>query len=469
MIGPWMGVGPQPPATERHQATPSTRRRLLVVAAAFALVHAMYLYSVIALQKDLLQADQLVWLREVLIPLDRGEVSLWQAITWDYTVLNHGHVPTLATLVVSERWFGLSLWLDVIVGYVSLAAMVWLHRAYIVKERIQHPRIVLLALTAVLFTAAPPPHWSLLQFQMLYIAQGVLLASVFASSIKSGNVRPVLIVIPVLMLLGGPPVAATIVAIAFISCLLAVRHVVSWSHPVGILATTAIAALTLHTLANGPRGHTTTTLDDLWTDGPSIVVGFIRSLGFSLGYLAPFEGVHPVVGAIVRVIVAAVMIGLVAATFRVWVRSLEAADCYPIALILSGLIWSAGVAVSRVPQFGTGTMLAPKYAPYLAGTIGIGMVLFWSRRGLRIHAPRWTTPHRLILLLAVAHIAFSMLSVGVRLGHAEARLTARVADVRACAAGDPSDVVASNRTCRFGDCPELVEYLVINQLSVFRR
>ncbi len=82
-------------------------------------------------------------------------------------MLNHGHIPTLVTLVVSERWFGLSLWLDVIVGYVSLLGLVWIFRTHIGTTLIPHGPVVLLALTAMLFTAAPPPHWSLLQFRTL--------------------------------------------------------------------------------------------------------------------------------------------------------------------------------------------------------------------------------------------------------------------------------------------------------------
>jgi len=78
----------------------------IAVIATFAINVAVFAWIV---NPDHLQGDQWQWMREVIIPYRAGDISLFDALTYEFSVLSHTHILTLGEMLLNERMFGLNL------------------------------------------------------------------------------------------------------------------------------------------------------------------------------------------------------------------------------------------------------------------------------------------------------------------------------------------------------------------------
>jgi len=139
---------------------------------------------------NILQGDQWRWVRWVLIPFYNKEVSFFQAIMYEYEPANHSHILYLIVFILNSLFFGLNLFIDNIIGLLSIFGMIYVlnkeanFEQYALNGSKQDRKTSLLIYFAVLFlvinfVSTNLYSWSLIAFEFLYLFMTIHYLSYF--------------------------------------------------------------------------------------------------------------------------------------------------------------------------------------------------------------------------------------------------------------------------------------------------
>ncbi len=141
---------------------------------------ALTLFQAIAVTNDVPLADEWRWMRDLLIPYQRGEIGFWQFITGEYAFLSHSHYFTLLSILGIHNWLNMDFAYLAYIGLVAyVLTWVMLVRYYLALHNHQldlQRYLALLLVTIAYFSPLSDFPWLLVMFEYVYflIALGLL-------------------------------------------------------------------------------------------------------------------------------------------------------------------------------------------------------------------------------------------------------------------------------------------------------
>lgn len=462
----------------RDEAARGERTRLetlaLVGAAATVMLFVgLYAYNTIRFDQNSLRGDQWVWVKEVLIPLEQGRMSLFEALTFEYRNLSHSHIPALGAFILNARVLGLDLTVDAIVGILSLLVVLGLVlRHCLATMSRQCALLVTAAASSLLFMSTDFNNfvWSLLQFQMFYVLVAVTYLSLFAQKLETLPPIFSLVAIPTTLVLGDAIGAGAVLASLLYLFVLVVMGRVPARRALPSFATLAISLVVFGAVLTGERRHGSLALRDfievVWNDVPEAARGVYFALagGFVGLHRDPASGLAAIGwgSAWLWLLITAVLVSIAAVGLA---RSgIKPSHHLPIMLMLTSAIWVGGVLKSRLWLLGAEAMQAPRYAAYTS-LLGLGLLL--------LIGSTWASLGRLRLLaggaIAVVVVANAIGSIAVTLDDRGAvRQDLELASIAKYVDGRRELPAISGLQCqRNTPCLEAAWYLADHELGPF--
>ena len=425
---------------------------------------ATYVYNTYSWRGSLLRADQWYWVENILMPYQRGELSLFDAVTFEYEVLSHGHIPTLITFLFSYEFLDLSLTPDRMIGLASLGLMlsiVYLHsRGFL-------PLDAALVTTAIassmLFASASPQifAWSLLQLQLLYLLIAFVYLLSFVKWHDSHYIVHALVAVPITLLLGDAMGAAAVMASLVYLAFLAITKRTQARTLLVYYGLFPLQLLVLGVVFTGRRSHDGSSWSGFaeWvvTRPAELLRGLYYALASVLGALNPEKEAlvflswdFAPVWFILTVAVAALAVYLLLQT------PLHRRDHFPILLILTGCVWIGGVLRTRVFPDGPEAMQAPRLALYTA-VVGVGLVLLLASKSIDV--PSIRRPLLVLGVLIVLANGIGSLRLSVDNQHWIARQPELRQELREFVLGQGHEYTDGSRCGRRADCLEPAWFL----------
>lgn len=426
---------------------------------------AVYVVNVVAFARPSLRGDQLHWVQFVLEPYERGDMSLFEAVTFEYANLSHSHIPTLAVFLFSYEFLDLSLDLDRLVGVVALAGALWVvfRQARADEDGRMPEAFVVAALAAsMLFRSSSSAvfGWSLLQFQMLYVLVGLLYLRSFVARLDSGTYWHAGLAMPLTLLLGDSVGSAVVVAsLVFLVVLRVVRRVST-----RIVATYVVLfgvdLVVLGALFRGQREHAGTTWPDFLSDVVTDPLPALEALyyGVSTSFVAMRTGdeAGPLLEWGFAPLWFGLTVGAVAvAVFLIVKNGVARPHYFPILLAMAGGVWILGVVKARLHLAGPEALQTDRYAAYTA-LVGVALVL------LLTSLSRGHRDMRRVLLAGAAIVVVANAAASLALldhDDAVAAQKQEIADIRAYAADEIQDFDVRGGRCSRISCGSLALFL----------
>jgi len=441
----------------------------VVVIAFFVMTYA---YNVKSFARDSLRGDQWEWVQSVLIPYHRGDLSLFNAVTFEFEALSHSHIPTLIVFLLSYELLDLDLNPDRIIGFVALAGvlfMVFRHARRFL--RLDAALAITAVASSIIFMSSSPVifGWSLLQLQMLYVLVAFVYLRSFTVWYERKPIVHALIAMPAALFLGD---AIGVAAIGATLLFLGVRALQGAASKRTLLAYGALFAVELvviSSLVRGERLHQGTSnrdfADYVISEPGEVVKGLYYSLARVFVALRPAEGASPLLewDQAPLWVALTIVVGAVAAVL-VWRTPLRAVEHFPILIILTGLIWIVGVLKGRLQGFGVDVTQTDRYAPYTT-LIGVGLLLLLAskvRFEPRLRGPFMVLAASVVLVNGLGSLKITDNEVWVD------RQQGELADLRAYVRDETQELDIVGQRCSREPCLRAAWFLQDMGLAAFR-
>ncbi len=452
------------------------RARLTTVLAASAGVVAFgtYLFNSLRHDVDSFRGDQWFWMTNLLLPLENDRLSMFDTITFEYEPLAHSHIPTFATMVLNRRLLDLDTTVDMVIGVLSLIAVfaiAWLHVGE--DRRSVLGKLTLAAIAGIVFMSLDGSNfiWSLLQFQLFYIAVGVAYMWRFGRYVERPTYWWPFVAVPVAMIVGDAAGVAAVIASAIYLVPLLLARRVNWRHGATVGVSIAGAVVIVGNLLRGQKGHggegPLAFAETLLTDPAEPLHSFYFALSQA------FVGLHRGDAGFLLIrwdfAILWFAVGMFLVGFAAWgVRKggIGPRDHFPIMLVIATLFWTLGVVRSRVWFFGPeATMQQPRYGANTT-LLGVGVLLLLVNHRKSLVPRARAGVGGLIALVVVANLAGSI-SVS-RDSASERQQDNEVVQLRAYIVGDRDDAPNLGLSCSdWAPCFEAGSYLWGERLGPF--
>lgn len=138
-----------------------------------------FTWYILTINPNFIQGDQWRWMNEVVMPFYKGQKNLFDSVTYEFQLLSHSHIITLAVFLINAKFLHLNLLVDTWIGLISLCLVFMIICRYLYdKYENWDIRAILLVCTIASmlfnFSVRVAYTWSLVTFEYFY-----LLASVF--------------------------------------------------------------------------------------------------------------------------------------------------------------------------------------------------------------------------------------------------------------------------------------------------
>jgi len=344
--------------------------------------------------------DQLIWIKNVLIPLKNGNIGLIEAITYEYNSLSHSHIPQLAWFIFNERVFNLNLKLDMVVGFCALIGSFLLLARYLIKSFSFTCTncLSVVAISTIIFSTGNGSmfSWSILLFQFVGVFIGLIFLYKLPILLQSSFWKLALSSTAVL-LFSGPVGVGAILSSVIIMLLFTATDKSRIAYILAYFLYLVLTILLLGVLFDGGRVHSSTGVSNfvlfILKNPYEFLQGGLNSLA---QVLVHERGIKPtsyftfLPSYIVGISVTLFAFGALFFAARDWLfnsRVTQQEYIFPVALIITGLFLIGGTLQSRLPDHGFAYILAPRYFTNFS-ILGIGILLClnqWSdsnRHGL---------------------------------------------------------------------------------------
>ena len=355
-----------------------------------------YGYNSFSFARDALRGDQWVWVESVLIPYHRGDLSLFHAVTWEYSTLSHSHILSLGVFLFSFEFLDLSLIPDRVIGFLALAGVLYIVFRHARRSLpLDNAMLVTAVASSMVFMSSAPHNfgWSLLQLQMLYVLIAFVYLWTFSSHYLSRPLLHAMFAMSATLLLGDAiGVAAVIASLAYLG-VLAVRRRAPIRALAAYFGLFPVEVLLLSAIFTGERSHASGSILDFVSyafDSPrevfrgayySVATVFVALRGKGWETLLLERNRYPFWFAVTAVTAVLAILVLRRSPLR-------SQDCFPLLIILSSAFWTLGTMQARLEDGGAQVMQAPRYASYTT-LAGVGLVLLIAPKlqfagGLRV-------------------------------------------------------------------------------------
>ncbi|MEP6342544.1 MAG: hypothetical protein ABJ275_04445 [Maricaulaceae bacterium] len=349
----------------------------------------VYRFISILLSRPVLypSGDQLIWIKNVLIPFRNGDIGLIEAITYEYNSLSHSHIPQLAWFIFNERVFNLNLRLDMVVGFCAAIASFLVLARYLIKSfgYTYTNCLSVVAISTIIFSTGNGTmfSWSILLFQFV----GVFIAFMFLYKLPTllqSSFWKLALSSTAVLLFSGPVGIAAVFSSVVIMLLFAVSDKSRIVHTLAYFLYLTVAIILLGVLFDGGRVHSSTGVSEFLLFILETPSDFLQGGFNSLAQVFVHErGSKPTAyfaflpSYIVGISVTLLAFGTLFYAARNWLfhsRVIQQEYTFPVALIITGLFLIGGTLKSRLPDYGVTYILAPRYFTNFS-ILGIGILI----------------------------------------------------------------------------------------------
>jgi len=227
---------------------------------------------------DHLQGDQWRWMREVIIPYREGEIGLFKALTYEFAVLSHTHILTMLEMLLNERLFGMNLYVETVIGGLSLFGCFYLLWVHLRKDRqiinlenaptdVSHDiwvyGLLVVSATAIFSIGVTNAFsWTLVTFEHLYLFMALLMIFKFPELFLKRKIGRLIVLMLFIFLLGDAMGSVAVLTTLIMSIILALADR-SYFKPTVLYIGAFVITLTIaHFTLTGYISHSpTSTLD----------------------------------------------------------------------------------------------------------------------------------------------------------------------------------------------------------------
>lgn len=426
--------------------------------------------------------DQIIWIKEVLLPFGSKEIGFFKAISYEYSTLSHSHIPQLAWLLSNEKWFGLDLRTDMWIGFYAAFCSFAIILRFTVKSIGLNPIAWsgMAAVSTILFSTGNGSmfSWSILLFQFV----GFLIALIYLykfSDLYRQSFWKLTLATGSVLLLSGPIGTAAVVASVITGLICSVSKKISFKVWVLHSLSFCFWVFLFGVIFQGGRIHSSIGYGDFFhyivVNPKEFILGglntlaqmFIHERGSKPPSYFPFMPSY-----LIGITLSIVMICLSAfASFETFKFSKRPVTffMFPCLIILTGLIVIAGTLKSRLPVRGVEYLLAPRYFTSFS-IAGIGMILLLVMWAID-RKNRWSSGAVISLMMIVVTFNWSSSSSTFE----NMQYTDRYIAVRVDAMSNWRQIGMADLQLTLGGpcrnkelCSDVLEYLEENELSVFR-
>lgn len=438
-----------------------------------------------------LQGDQWRWVKHVLMPYRAGEISLFEALTYEFKVLSHTHVLTLGEFLLNERLLGLDLRAHTVIGVLSIfgvMGLLWKNWARWLgpssadgqdPERAESRGLqdlwvgfgIVLSASALMTPALTPAFaWSLVTFEFLYLLLAFWLLHGFARDFADGSLRRLIAVMAIVFLLGDAMGSAAVLATMAMAVILAIADRKLLGRAVMYIVSFAVIAGLAALLLTGEVSHSrSSSLDALvyaLQNAPKTLSLIFNGIGRGAYVAARGTTVFGLEPREPTFLIGIVVIGLslVFLALAILRRRLRE-NTFAILLLGFTAVSLIGVIRLRIEVTDGSIVYAGRYYrflfPYMIGTA----LLAFDAWQTRLMAPSGlrTAMTAIFGLLVTAHLSMTLLSSIHVWTHSTGSLDKYFASWDAAlleSAMTGSDLYdETNRRCRNDYCDAAIDYL----------
>ena len=371
------------------------------------------------------KGDQIIWVKNVLLPLEAGEVSLFEAATYEYNVMSHSHILQLLSMIANAKFFGLELKLDLYIGFFAVLMIFAVVFRYL-RASVGHNLVggfALAAISTILFSTGSFNlfAWTILMFQFV----GIMIAVIYLYSfekLSTGRGGKWALATLMVFLFGGPPGAAAIVASVGGGLYLSFLGRLKWKRFCLYFVFLCICIISLGVLFDGGRVHSRNSASSIFVylfENPvvfseSLFKGLANSVIYERtqqpsDYFPYFISYHVGMG------VALLGLGLAAfAAVRLFLhRQLNKPFVFfPVTMIITGAIIIVGTFRARYSGGASDVLLAPRYYTSFS-ILGVGLILFialWASRVTSV----WSKLASIVFCMIVCFFNFNSSNLGFK-------------------------------------------------------
>lgn len=426
-----------------------------------------------------MRGDQWVWVKNVLMPYDAGDISFWQAMTYEYQVFGHSHILQLFVFWFNSEFLSQSLRVDSFIGILSVLAIfaVFIRHLYLRQSPLLITLFTATVLSTILFSSANSSvfGWSLLQFQYLYLLIAIIYLHQFPS-LMNGKLIPLFSACLFVFLFGDAIGFAAIAATILYSLVLSFFDKSLWRRCLNYIAFITLTSIVLFFLFKGGRVVPHTSFLEFagfsLKNPIDIVDGILKSSAMMFVYLRTSDTIS-MIGFLKTYQLGIILssVWLIMGAYAVFKIKDKSTIAFPISLTLTGLIFAIGVLKSRIVLFGPETMLTGRYYQFYT-LVGFGIVLLVAK---------WASENKSHISSAAAIIS-GLCIIGINLYEShdfmskmhyhEAYFKKRVELVYAYGAThseeDKAEIMDVIRgSCRLDGCSSQIEYMQRKKINLF--
>jgi hypothetical protein len=439
-----------------------------------------YLFAAWALSFNYPSMDEWPWLKELVLPYSRGDLSFFDVVSSQYEGLGQSHILTLASILWSYLHFQLNFVVLAFVGHLSfIIAVAYVARKHIFAHVDGTPiqfALLYAAVFALVFTIASKNTFAsnLIAFEQVYIALGLVAFCLIDAQLPGPRALLLILLTSIILLLlgsaiGGVAFFAILGSYAILSILqrgylwkvapmlagfslVQVFNVVIL--PGGIEEQGALARLGSYLMANP---------EEVWK-----LLGIVGSS--ALVEFDPYRRALSNHYVWVRTLCGLSVIPLFLTCYYTYFRrELFLQTRLPLFLLLFSVFAVGGILINRVPLHNVEYMAAGRYLRlYVLGGFGLLSVMV-----LHLGAGASKRASRIYLLVAALVLSGQLWSSYLQWQRMDIWRNAQRKELAAAnhyLAGEPSiHFETRHPACAGGGCRDVIHFLQDNRLTIFAR
>ncbi len=441
------------------------RARIYLILAIGVLFPLFYVYNTFSIDSRLISGDQWVWLLNVVLPFERGELGYWEAITYEYSPFSHSHILSLILFLADFEYFGFQLDTDKYVGIAAALGSSMIVGLMLGKSTSQ--RLFIVAVATVFFMPSVILNhfsWTLLQLYNYTIFFAVMSIYLFVHGFNRRYYEIVFLnILLVSIFVGGIAIAALLAEILLLLCVsFRDRTALPKAAFFGVVLILVNYLLTF--VIEGRRAHTSTSLGDF------VLYVAANPVDAFLGLCNLFSRVFVSVPVSLDF---SWLLGLASLAFIaalllhfVWTGA-RREQWASVLLMMTCVIWAFATLKTRVAVLGPEYMLAPRYAIFMhigaVGAIGYLYTIFSAS-----DLGRKVVEYIVIAFVLVVHLPMAWVMAFEYLPYTQRYLAVREEALRNHLETRDGELDNLIRHCRDGQCDGALQYLRDTKKNVYQ-
>jgi len=438
-----------------------------------------YVQNSFRLNMNYLRGDQWVWVKDVLMRQEAGEISFFRAMTYEYEILGHSHILQLLYFWFNAKFLDLNLHNDSFIGISSALGVFAIFLRYLWTQIDQKKAILFTGavISTVLFSSANSSvfGWSVLQFQYIYLLITILYLYYFID-LMNGKIAFLLLACFSVILfadaIGFAAIAATLAytSIAVIFDKLSLRRAAEY------FLFIILVSVILYFVFKGGRVHTSSSFSDL---AKFILVNpgeFVKSVmkSFSLMFVFTRTSDSAIILSFLKTYQLGIVLSsiwLIIAVYAFFKTKDKVKIAFPVLLVLTGMVFILGTLKSRALVLGSDAMLTPRYYTFYT-LVGFGVIMIIARWALHNKNRISSTVAVVSGLLIIGINTYESWDLMKKIHYNEAYFRVRIDLIHTFSQNysdeDKAKIIKVLRgPCRSDGCEAQIKYLQENKLNLF--